>query len=114
MGCNRVFHILSIYLLFFAPYGVRAQKFETLGGSVQEKIYIHYDKAQYHPGETIWFKAYLYANRLPSRHSSDFYIQLLHPSGRILQQYRFPVLGTTVTGSTDLPDSIRTGVCLVR
>jgi hypothetical protein len=25
----------------------------------QERAYLHYDKAAYAPGETVWFKAYL-------------------------------------------------------
>ena len=33
----------------------------------QEKIYLHFDKAYYNAGETIWFKAYLTAS-LAYRH----------------------------------------------
>jgi hypothetical protein len=35
----------------------------------QEKVYIHYDKESYVAGETVWFKAYLYANSQPSTQS---------------------------------------------
>ncbi|MDQ6609436.1 MAG: hypothetical protein M3Y85_06420, partial [Bacteroidota bacterium] len=27
----------------------------------QEKIYMQFDKSYYNPGETIWFKAYLFS-----------------------------------------------------
>ena len=26
----------------------------------QEKVYVHFDKDYYNPGETIWFKAYIF------------------------------------------------------
>ena len=31
-----------------------------------EKTHIHYDKATYYPGETIWFKAYLMEGIYPA------------------------------------------------
>ncbi|HQW93419.1 MAG TPA: hypothetical protein PKY28_09990, partial [Ferruginibacter sp.] len=42
----------------------------------QEKIHIHFDKEFYLPGETIWFKAYLFEENLPSERSTNFYAAL--------------------------------------
>jgi hypothetical protein len=43
----------------------------------QEKVHLHTDKEGYLPGETIWFKAYIMADELPSSFSTNFYADLL-------------------------------------
>lgn len=72
----------------------------------QEKVHIHFDKAVYNPGETIWFKAYLFSGFLPSGISKNFYAELIDPaSGRILQRKTLPVFEATTAGYFDLPPS---------
>ncbi len=55
---------------------LRAQPFDSLLNKLneqfpQEKIYLHFDKTLYNPGETIWFKAYLFTGIFPSGGQQD-------------------------------------------
>ncbi len=72
----------------------------------QEKIYVHFDKDNYVAGETIWFKAYLFNNGMPSVLSSNFYVQLSDADGKIIETKKYPVYGAAVNGHIDLPDSL--------
>ena len=79
-----------------------------------EKIYIHYDRDYYAAGETIWFKAYLFYNGMPSTLSNNFYLQLVGNKGEVIAERKYPVKGATVTGSLVLPDSMFRGYYHVR
>ena len=41
-----------------------------------EKIYIHFDRSWYSPGETMWFKVYLLHKGFPSLLSNEVFLQL--------------------------------------
>src|SRR5690349_13208549 len=43
----------------------------------QEKVYVQFDKSYYNPGETIWYKAYLFTGNEPSNASKNFYAELV-------------------------------------
>ena len=43
----------------------------------QEKLYLHFDRPYYNPGETIWFKSYIFAANLPSLISKTVYADLV-------------------------------------
>ena len=58
----------------------------------QEKIFIHYDKNFYNPGETIWFKAYLTSGGLWSTVSKNFYAELLNDKGILLDKISAPII----------------------
>ena len=72
-----------------------------------EYIYVHFDKDIYLPGETIWFKAYLYDNGLPSAASTNFYAAVYDEHGKLLQQKLYPVYESTCNGDFVLPDTIK-------
>ncbi len=57
----------------------------------QEKIYLHFDKTYYHPGETIWFKAYITEKGNASAISKTIYAELLDGNGAVLQRKTMPV-----------------------
>jgi hypothetical protein len=57
----------------------------------QEKIYLHYDKTYYNPGETIWFKAYITEKSNPSAISKSMYAELLDGNGAVLQRKTMPI-----------------------
>jgi hypothetical protein len=70
----------------------------------QEKVHVHFDKPVYNPGETIWFKAYLFAGLLPSAVSKNFYTEIIDPvSGKVLQRKVTPIFEASTAGSFDLP-----------
>lgn len=58
----------------------------------QEKIFIHYDKSFYNPGETVWFKAYLTSGGLWTTVSKNFYAELLNEKGVLLDKVSAPIV----------------------
>lgn len=79
-----------------------------------EKIYLHYDKDLYVPGETIWFKAYLMTGLTIDTVSSSIFVELSDPSGKIILKQALPILESTATGNFDLPDSMKSGNYSIR
>jgi hypothetical protein len=69
----------------------------------QEKIYIHYDKVNYLPGDTLRFKAYLFTGTTRSRTSTNFYLELCNDKGTIISRVIAPILESTASGSVVLP-----------
>lgn len=111
-------HPVLLLLTFISPK-LEAQTIESsinLYGAnfPQEKIYIHFDKEAYLPGETIWFKAYLFEENLPSDRSTNFYAALYDEQGRMLKQLVSPVFGSTSSGQFDIPDSIKSSQLICR
>ena len=55
----------------------------------QEKAYLHFDNTGYFKGETIWYKAYVsqltQKGRKPTTLSKVLYVELVNPSGDILE-----------------------------
>jgi hypothetical protein len=80
----------------------------------QEKIYIHYDRPYYNPGETIWFKAYLFSGNLPSPISTTVYAELIGEDGKIMQRRILPALNSSASSDFQLPDSIQYSTVYVR
>lgn len=68
----------------------------------QEKAYVHFDKSYYNPGETIWFKAYLFTGLEPSQVSKNFYAELLDENGIVLNRSISPIVLAGAAGSFDL------------
>ena len=72
-----------------------------------EKIFVHYDKAMYTAGETIWFKAYVMEGIYPSSMSSTIYLTLTNDSGRVIAKKILPIIAGSAVGeftlNKDLP-----------
>jgi len=82
----------------------------------QEKIYLHFDKSFYIPGETIWFKAY-YVNasgNTPASLSNIMYTELIGVKGEVIIQRILEVGNGTANGEFLLPDSLPQGQYQVR
>jgi hypothetical protein len=75
----------------------------------QEKIHVHFDKKIYNPGETIWFKAYIFAGADISPFSKNFYAELSDGEGNILQRKTAPIMESTTAGNFDLPQNLQSG-----
>jgi len=73
----------------------------------QEKVHVHFDKNLYNPGETIWFKAYLFSGNLPSSLSKNFYTELSDGNGNIIEKKVAPLYEATASGSYDIPKDIK-------
>lgn len=89
---------LLIFLLCFTHLCSNAQPPEVL--------HLHFDKDMYLPGETIWFKAYLYNGSEASTLSTNLYTAIYDADGKLLQQKQYPIMEGTANGDFTLPDSI--------
>ncbi len=95
-------HVLSILVSITAI----AQAHET--------IHFHFDKDVYLPGETIWYKAYLYNNTKPAVTSTNLYTAIYDAGGKLLQQKQYPIFESVANGEFVLPDSIGNGTLIFR
>lgn len=80
----------------------------------QEKIYLHFDKSYYNPGETIWFKAYLFSGNIPSQISKTLYAELIDEKGKVLERKVAPVVVSGAAAAFDLPADLRSPTVYVR
>src|SRR5579871_5957936 len=99
-------------LFFFFPGFLYAQKIDSMmnvyaNDFPQEKVHVHFDKNLYNPGETIWFKAYLFSGNLPSSLSKNFYTELSDGNGNIIEKKVAPLYEATASGSYDIPKDIK-------
>ncbi len=69
----------------------------------QEKIYLHYDKPAYTPGETVWFKAYLMSGANTDDISKTIYIDFIDADGRLLKHCVQPVYQSSASGDFSIP-----------
>jgi hypothetical protein len=70
----------------------------------QEKVWLHYDKASYYPGETIWFKAYLMEGLIPAHETKTFYVDWVGDNGQVLYHSVSPVVDAVSNGQFEIPD----------
>lgn len=108
---------LSFFCLMMLFQSAAAQVRDTVldqSAAIPEKIYVHFDKPYYNPGETIWFKAYLLNGILPESTSRNFYAELVDKDGSIRQRLVAPVMESSANGSFDLPDSSGIGPYIFR
>jgi hypothetical protein len=87
--------------------GLRAQNIDSLLGifkqaDPQEKIYVHFDKSYYNPGETIWFKAYIFDGLERAPAPKNFYAELVDEGGSIISRLTAPVGESSAAGSFSL------------
>jgi hypothetical protein len=116
---TKTFYYCCILFAFFVPAKLFAQVVENsinLYGTnfPQEKIHIHFDKEVYLPGETIWFKAYLFEEDLPSARSTNFYTALYDENGKLIQQQLCPIFNATTDGHFQIPDSLQSKQLICR
>jgi len=115
---NIITSCCLLALILFS-YTLKAQNIENtinLYGSnfSQEKIHIHFDKESYLPGETIWFKAYLFEENLPSERSTNFYAAIYDDKGKLIRQQVSPVFMGSADGHFDIPDTIKSNQIICR
>lgn len=108
---KKFFLLLFVYLpliLIFCP-GTKAQKVDSMMNVYaeqfpQQKVYVQFDKGLYLPGETIYFKAYLFESFQPATTSKNFFAELVDADGNIIQRKVYPIVEASAAGSFDIPD----------
>ncbi len=106
-----------LWLMLFSMLGltVLAQEKKTVKVNTgDEKVYFHFDRPYYNAGDTAWFKAYLYKNRLPSAASTELFLQVQDMAGKIIGNRRYPVLGSTITGHIIFSDTLLSGYYAIK
>ncbi len=111
--------VLSLFLFTCSVNRLQAQRLDSLVNILdtkypQEKLHLHFDKAYYNPGETIWFKAYLAADNLAKPISRTMYAELIDEKGSILQRKTMPVVEAGASSSFDLPDTVLASRLFIR
>jgi hypothetical protein len=120
---KHVFFILTIFLLHQHCYGQNetASKVITKLKSfseqhIAEKAYLHFDKAYYVAGDTIYFKAYVTLgekHRLSSL-SGVLHVELINTNNKIDQSIKLQLSNGVTWGDFALPDSLPKGNYRVR
>ncbi len=105
---------LLVILTIVTITGARAQKPEAILDSINagrkpEKIFTHFDKSYYLPGETIWFKSYFIVDGFPGTYSSVAKAELIDPNGMVIHSQLLPVMVGAATGNLKIPDSLPFG-----
>src|SRR5690606_1563035 len=108
--------ILSFLLLFSSLKAQQLAEALNKWSEVQpiEKVYIHYDRTEHFPGQTIWFKAYLYSEYVPSTQSTSLYVEFFNPASRMIARQVYPVFGGFARGQIELPDTLKGGRYMLR
>ena len=84
-------------------YAVRAGHFNAL--YPQEKAFLHFDNTAYFSGETMWFSANVVdATTGDTARSKVLYVELLSPTGVVLQQQKLNVVDGRCHGAFPLID----------
>ena len=102
---------LAVLLSIFSFSSAKAQVLDSTlaiysAKYQQERTYLHYDKAAYTPGETIWFKAYLMEGIFPADGSKTFYVDWVDDKGGLLYHTSSPILqGGVTNGQFDIPEN---------
>jgi len=110
--------VACLVLFFFGQCAQAQQIVETLamhGDSLpQEKVYLHFDKSYYNPGETIWFKAYIYNGIEPSLVSKNFFVEMIDDSGTVISKKTMPVGESTAAGSFEIAPNFSKPLIYIR
>jgi MG2 domain. len=111
--------LVVILAIAFTAFPARSQQIDSMINVYgekfpHEKVYVQFDKPAYNTGETIWFKAYLFAGIMPSGVSRNFYAELVDPNGKVLQQKVMPVYEGSSAGFFDIPESMNNSTLVFR
>lgn len=104
--------IISIELAAQSQFDKALETLET--NFPQEKLYLHFDREAYNPGEVIWFKAYLFSGVFPSPYSKTIYAELVDANGKVIDRKKAPVFNGGASAAFDIPATINEPSLFVR
>lgn len=97
--------LLNITLLQAQDINIKIEQYATKHSA--EKVHVHFDKDVYAPGETIWFKAYLYNEFTAALDSKTFYLDWFDEKGKLLYHTVSPLLDGCSYGQFQLPEDFK-------
>lgn len=82
----------------------------------EDRVYLHFDKTFYKPGETIWLKAYVRnGNNLKASAQSDIlHLELINPKGSVEKELSLITKNGTASGDFLLDESIAGGLYKIK
>jgi hypothetical protein len=82
----------------------------------EERVYLHFDKPFYEPGEAIWFSAYLRDGQTlkPSQKSDIIHVELLNPKGGVEKSLNIIAKNGKAAGDFQLDNEALGGMYKVR
>jgi hypothetical protein len=99
------FLVFLFSISFVAAQNINSTLINYANNYGQERIYLHYDKSSYGPGETIWFKAYLMKAIYPADDSKTIYVDWTDDNGNLLLHGLGPVVDATAFGQFQIPEN---------
>lgn len=75
----------------------------------QEKVYVHSDRDVFSAGETVWFKAYVTLDGLPTSLSKVVYVELANSKGQLVTKRMLRADNGSAAGEISLNDSLPSG-----
>lgn len=112
---NSIQAILAFLVILILPglhsFAQDRNPLEERSSIQLEKLYLHFDKPFYIPGETIWYKAYLVNARSnePSSLSGIVYVELLDLTGKVIIRQILKAENGFANGEFSLPGSLAQG-----
>lgn len=76
----------------------------------QERLYFHFDRSTYYPGDTIWYKTYIMTGWSMSGISKNLYIDWVDASGKLVMHEVEPILYGTSYGQMVVPKNYKENV----
>ena len=115
-------------IIFVSSFSAKAAEVSTMLDTLQsrfktystwcspEKVFLHYDRACYTAGETIWFKGWTQeASRVSVLPPSNFmYAEVLDASGEAVVRVKIKRRENAFPGCIELPDNLETGDYTIR
>ncbi|MDX2172223.1 MAG: MG2 domain-containing protein [Bacteroidota bacterium] len=82
----------------------------------EERVYLHFDKPFYEPGEAVWFSAYLRDGQTlkPSQKSDIIHVELLNPKGGVEKSLNIIAKNGKAAGDFQLDNEALGGMYKVR
>jgi hypothetical protein len=117
---KRTVSIVFILSCFLASFSLSAQVLDSILAVYgtkyqQERTYLHYDKAAYVPGESIWFKAYVMEGMYATEGSKTLYVDWVDEKGSLLYHTSSPIVDGGITnGQFDVPATYKSNFIHVR
>ncbi|HLX67126.1 MAG TPA: hypothetical protein VKR41_09025, partial [Puia sp.] len=71
-----------------------------------EQVYLQPDNESYFPGDTVWYKAYVTDNGVPSFRTKSLYVDWFDGHGLRIAHQALPVVGGMATAQYALPTSL--------
>lgn len=79
-----------------------------------EKVYLHLDREEYIPGQTIWLKGYLLSEFNANYKSTTLFVELVSATSTLVHKLTLPVVDGVTQGQLELPDTLPVGKYLLR